>query len=91
MVANHTRSTTINLDHDSATISTNSDGILSLTRNGAILIGDGTNIIASEAAGAIRYNKLLKQMEISDGTEWKLLGKTISAGESIIYAIIFGG
>lgn len=91
MVANRTRSTTINLDHDSATIYTNSDGVLSLTRNGAVLIGDGTNVVASEVAGAIRYNRTLGQMEMSDGTEWKLLGKTISTGESIIYAIIFGG
>ncbi len=84
------KSTSINLDHDSATIYTNSDGILSLTKNGAILIGDGANV-TPEVAGAIRYNRTLGQMEMSDGTEWKLLGTTISAGESIIYAIIFGG
>ncbi len=81
----------INLNHETSTIYTNGDSILSLTTQGAIRIGNGKNFesLASSFPGIVRYNEDINEMQISDGTNWVKLGSPVDAITSFVWAIVF--
>lgn len=81
----------INLNHETSTIYTNNDQILTLTTDGAIRVGNGKNFetLAIEFPGIIRYNEDLHEMQISDGTNWVKLGSPVDPATAFVWGIVF--
>ena len=86
----------INIDHSTATISTTGDSVVRIGIHGALKVGDGANVSASDEgeAGAIRFKKSTtfseSSYEMHNGTQWQKLVQPVDPINAIIYSIIFG-
>jgi len=61
---------------------TSGDGIITIgDTNGALQVGRGTGIVATAAAGMIRWNGT--NLQLSDGATWLNITATTSAGASV--------
>lgn len=80
----------VNIDNNTATISTNNDEALQLGQYGVVKLGEGKNAnVVKEVSirGALRYNKNNDRIEMCDGSTWIELGDAPDANP-ILWSMI---
>lgn len=86
----------ININHNTATITASDDKVVRIGVHGALRVGDGNEINSSDEsyAGSIRFKKSTtfsdSSYEMHNGTQWQKLVQPADPLNAIIYSIIFG-
>lgn len=91
--------TAININHKTATISTEEDKALNLQVHGGIKIGDGTyldedgeskSVEAQEQyKGVIRYNADNDCLQVCDGSTWRNINGQYKQTSDIVWSLLF--
>jgi hypothetical protein len=91
--------TAININHKTATISTEEDKALNLQINGGIKIGDGSYLeedgeykkyeAQEQYKGVIRYNSDNDCLQVCDGSTWRNINGQYKQTSDIIWSLLF--
>lgn len=89
----------ININHNTTTISTDDDSMLSITEKGAIKIGNGMyldelgNPLEIEPKekyrGALRFNEEKGILQYCDGTRWRDINGQYKQVSEIVWSLLF--
>jgi hypothetical protein len=85
----------INIDNKNGQIITSDDAIVKIGNKGAILLGNGeyleeeNGVDLSKYAGAMRFNKERKCLQVCDGTVWKDIKGPYKQTSNIVWSMLF--